>query len=215
MDDYALMIYDRFNTLPQVEDLDVLYRNIILLPEYAYDPERNERKIVELYHDTITQFGNSVSGIPSFEDVVSAVTGYNGEIMYNISLLELLQSGQYMRKTEREISEMIEEGVIGMEEFYSYNSEYFYLDHYIAEILKYHKLSFFIDEYDEIMDEVCENDFVQDHIYNICNMQNRQINVVAEDCQNILFDDFAFNNFFGYGNNILLLNFQLDNRHRW
>lgn len=194
--DVAVQLYERFSTLPQAYNVSELYDQVITVPIYAKDKQKNEEMILEMYKGTLEK---SSPHLPIFMDIMSNIYSYNENIFYNIALQYLLEECHFSGKSEGEIEEDLEDKIIGITEWYTYNEEYGNLPFAVFTILQNHQLSFVTT----IDDEIYADEINAHYIVDTLPERGKHYDVIVADCQNVLLSSFGIMDFFLYDNYVL------------
>lgn len=139
----------------------------------------NIKRIKDFYYEEV----EARKGIPSIEDIMECVYMHNSSCVWRIAEAEYEIDGWHGEVTEDRTEEEIldaRDETIGMLcdkwEMYYVDNIYGHIDDYVESILAELELSYYYEDVHDVYHEskVCNEDKI----------------IVANDCQNILFEDF-------------------------
>jgi hypothetical protein len=147
------------------------------------DDEHSEPIILDTYHKRLFKEGKT----PNFSDITSDIEEHNHSVFYEVALLKFEDMNGDASLAENSGQEIFE-----MQHNYEDDSNSWgrtaNVNYFIEHILSKHKLACIIEAQDEV--------FNRDGIINVKHMKD--VKVVVNDCQSLLFPDFVLDSVAGY-----------------
>jgi hypothetical protein len=145
------------------------------------DDNRSEKEILRIYKDAVVE----LKKIPTFQFILETVKSYNWDVFYDAACMKFDRIyGQNYDTASEEIHDL----ACDMEEDYNLTDNSM-LNFYVGHVLKKHMLSCEIEPQDDI--------FHEDGMIAVRSI--RDVRIIANDCQNILFFQFLYSGVAGYG----------------
>lgn len=194
--DTAVMLYNRYSTLPTVDNVESYYEDVIVALWAAKDKEANIERIIKLYHKAIGKYGADSLSLYS---LMNDIAEYNEELFFNIAMLNVLNDPEFCFFDEEDFREQIEEETTNVADWFEYNAGIGDVERYVFRILEENKLSISTSEDDDMYSEIGCESLIQSF-----GGKEKEYTVVLADCQNVLFEELGEKNMYLYNGTTLL-----------